>query len=187
MRLVFFSDIHGALPPLKRLAEWCGENGVDRMFLLGDIFYPRSGTAEAGEAAALLNRFGERLTVIAGNCDDGTDLKMLRRPAARDRAVFSLDGRTFFLTHGHIWNGWNPPPVPAGSVLVHGHTHVPEATETAGGIIIFNPGSIGAPRRGAPPSFGCLEAGRLAVRRLDDGEELMGLDLAARRRDLTAG
>ena len=137
--------------------------------------------------AAVLNRFGARLTVVAGNCDDGADLKMLKFPAARDRAVLTLGGRTFFLTHGHIWNGWNPPPVPAGSVLVHGHTHVPEATETAGGIIIFNPGSIGAPRRGAPRSFGCLEDGRLAVRRLDDGGEIMNFELAAGRRDPTAG
>ncbi len=181
MRAVFFSDIHGALSALTQLMEWCGGNGVDRMFLLGDIFYPRSGSTEAAGAASLLNRAGARLSVVAGNCDSGSDLAMLKLPAARDRMVFSLGGRTFFLTHGHIWNGFHLPPLPEGSVLVHGHTHVPEARETGDGIVVFNPGSIGAPRRGAPRSFGCWEDGRLTVRRLDDGGALMSIGLPAVR------
>ena len=34
------------------------------------------------------------------------------------------EGRTAFVTHGHLWNISSPPPHQPGDVLIHGHTHL---------------------------------------------------------------
>ena len=81
--------------------------------------------------------------------------------------------RRFFLTHGHIWNEHNLPNVPPGTVLTHGHTHVPVIRELANGITLFNPGSISLPKNGMPQSFGFFNEKILSVLRLEDGSLLI--------------
>ena len=44
-----------------------------------------------------------------------------------------------------------------GSVLVHGHTHIPEWKRLEGGMELFNPGSISLPKGGSRASFGYFD------------------------------
>ena len=83
-------------------------------------------------------------------------------------AELSADGRRFFLTHGHVYNAGNLPPVPDNTVIVHGHTHIPQITHLEDGIVIFNPGSISLPKNNHPQTFGVCEDGVLSVRLLED-------------------
>ena len=48
-----------------------------------------------------------------------------------------------------------------GTVLAHGHTHVPELKKLACGITIFNPGSISLPKGGSSRSYGFFDGREL--------------------------
>lgn len=48
-----------------------------------------------------------------------------------------------------------------GTVLAHGHTHVPELKRLACGLTIFNPGSVSLPKGGSERSFGYFDGERL--------------------------
>ena len=76
-----------------------------------------------------------------------------------DLHVASLD--RFFLTHGHLWNENRLPPLGMGTVLAHGHTHVPELKRLGCGVTIFNPGSVSLPKGGSARSFGYFDGERL--------------------------
>ena len=57
-----------------------------------------------------------------------------------------------YLTHGHLWNPDNLPPLPADSVFLSGHTHV-KLDRTDNGVRCLNPGSVSIPKDG---SHSCL-------------------------------
>ena len=175
MRVVFFSDVHGAAETLERLFARAEGLNADRLVLLGDALCPGPSTIaeryDPQRTAELLNSGNRDILAVRGNCDSEEDRRMLDFQLA-DHAEFVADGRRFFLTHGHYWNRFNPPPVPDGTVLAHGHTHIPELA-WGGGITFFNPGSITLPKGGFPRSFGFFDGGKLSVRRLDDGEVIL--------------
>lgn len=57
---------------------------------------------------------------------------VLQFPVMADYCILNLDGRTFYATHGHIYNENNLPPVQDGDILIHGHTHVLRAEPKEG-------------------------------------------------------
>ena len=174
MKLLFFSDVHGMPEPLEQLFRRADELQPDRLILLGDALYhgPRNGVPSPYDPAAvaeLLNSRREMITAVRGNCDAEVDQMLLKFPLMADFSEILTETRRFFLTHGHFWNETNPPPLPPGAVLAHGHTHVPELKVAAEGFTVFNPGSISLPKRGAPRTFGFFDGRRLAVRQLESG------------------
>ena len=78
-------------------------------------------------------------------------------PCMADYAVLYDGARQLFCTHGHLFSPDAPPPLPAGSAFVSGHTHV-RVNEERDGILLFNPGSVGLPKDGAH-SYGVYEDG----------------------------
>ena len=172
MRVVFFSDIHGVPDTAERLFGQADRLGADRLVLLGDALCPGPRTIaeqyDPRRTAKLLNTRRRDILAVRGNCDAEEDQRMLDFPIMADHAELDAGARRFFLTHGHRWNVFNLPPVPDGTVLAHGHTHIPMLAE-ADGITIFNPGSITLPKGGYPRSFGFFDGEKLSVRRLDDG------------------
>ena len=48
------------------------------------------------------------------------------------------------------------PPLKAGDILVHGHTHLLKA-EKVNGHYILNPGSISIPKGGNPATYAILD------------------------------
>ena len=77
-------------------------------------------------------------------------------PVLADYAVLVLNGLTFFATHGHVFHQDHMPPLKAGDILVHGHTHLLKA-EKVGENYILNPGSVSIPKGGNPATYGILE------------------------------
>ena len=54
------------------------------------------------------------------------------------------------------------PPLmapPGCDLLLHGHTHIPR-NERIGETRFFNPGTVGKPNKGVPPSYAWLELTR---------------------------
>ena len=166
MRIVFISDIHGVPSALKAALAAADALGYDRIALLGDLLYhgPRNGVPDfynPEEVARILNGLKDRIVAVRGNCDAEVDQLMFEFPMMGDYAVLDAGSETFFLTHGHLWNERNLPPIGMGSVLAHGHTHVPEMKALACGLTIFNPGSVALPKGGSTRGFGYFDGSEL--------------------------
>ena len=63
-----------------------------------------------------------------------------------------------YMTHGHIYNENNLPPISDGDILLHGHTHVPKCTEHEK-YIYMNPGSVSIPKENSHHGYMTLRDG----------------------------
>jgi putative phosphoesterase len=130
VKIAVIADTHGKLPAevLRRLPE------ADEIWHLGDVCDP--GTL------APLHALGKPVEVVRGNCDWNERWPMYLR--------LERGGKSFFLIH-------IPPKEPQGADFVlHGHTHV-QRDEVVNGVRVLNPGTVGKPNKGAPPSYAWLE------------------------------
>jgi hypothetical protein len=129
MNIAVIADTHGKLPEATHPAL----QTADEIWHLGDF-------CDASTLKAV-RRLGPPVFAVLGNNDYGLDL-----PA---QLTLERLGLTFRLLH-------IPPPHPSGvPFLLHGHTHVPR-DEMVGGTRVLNPGTIGKPNKGAPPSWAWL-------------------------------
>ena len=156
------SDIHGVPSALKVALSAAEALGFDRLALLGDLLYhgPRNGVPsfyDPEEVARMLNRYKDRIIAVRGNCDAEVDQMMFEFPMMSDYAILDAGVESFFLTHGHLWNERVLPPLGMGTVLAHGHTHIPETRRLQCGLTIFNPGSVALPKGGSSRSFGYFD------------------------------
>lgn len=166
MRILFLSDIHGVPSALETAFEMASTLGYDRIVLLGDLLYhgPRNGVPDFYDpvkVAQMLNLRKDRIIAVRGNCDAEVDQMMFEFPMMQDYAVLEAGKETFFLTHGHLFNECKLPPVGMGTVLAHGHTHIPELKKLDCGMTIFNPGSVSLPKGGSVRSFGYFDGEQL--------------------------
>jgi putative phosphoesterase len=137
MKIGVIADTHGHVPAglLDQL------QGVEELWHLGDVCEP--------SVLNLLADLGCPLRVVRGNCDSCMDW-----PLELD---LERGGVKFHLVH------IPPRQAPPGcQVLLHGHTHVPR-DEMIAGVRWLNPGTVGKPNKGAPPSIGILEVAGGAV------------------------
>ena len=187
MKFLIASDIHGSAAWCRRLMDALDAEQPDRLFLLGDILYhgPRNDLPEGyapKEVIAMLNPLAPSIIAVRGNCDAEVDQMVLDFPCMADyttifdpAAALAADGSTrektgceLFLTHGHVYGaGFHNsvdklPELPAGSILLYGHTHkkVSEPASEHAGIWAFNPGSVSIPKDGTH-SYGVYENGAL--------------------------
>ncbi|MEF1311011.1 phosphodiesterase [Vibrio mytili] len=176
MKLFFASDLHGSLPATQETIELFLASGAEHLILLGDILYhgPRNPVPEGynpSQVAELLNQYSEQIIAVRGNCDSEVDQMLLNFPMMMDFAWVLLEsGKRMFLTHGHLYNSSQRPPLKNGDIIVHGHTHIPVA-ERQDDAIVFNPGSMTFPRNDLPRSYGVMEGDALSVR-TPEGEVL---------------
>ena len=59
--------------------------------------------------------------------DTQVDQMVLEFPILAEYALISLGGHTFYATHGHVYHQDHLPPLQAGDILLHGHTHLYKA------------------------------------------------------------
>jgi len=166
MKILFLSDIHGVPSTLEAALAAAQTLQPDKIVLLGDLLYhgPRNGVPnfyDPVKVAKILNGIKDRLVAVRGNCDAEVDQMMFEFPMMSDYAVLDAGTETFFLTHGHLFNEYQLPPIGMGTVLAHGHTHVPELKKLECGITIFNPGSISLPKGGSSRSYGFFDGQEL--------------------------
>lgn len=188
MKFVIASDIHGSATWCKKLLEAIEKEQPDRILLLGDVLYhgPRNDLPEGyapKEVIAMLNPLAEHIVCVRGNCEAEVDQMVLDFPCMADYTVVfdpaatsAPDGTTFnspkqlelFLTHGHVFGAGfhnsvdNLPHLPAGSILLYGHTHKKVSEPALGNpdVWAFNPGSVSIPKDDSH-SFGIYEDGAL--------------------------
>lgn len=187
MKFLIASDIHGSAAWCRRLMDALDAEQPDRLLLLGDVLYhgPRNDLPEGyapKEVIAMLNPLASSIIAVRGNCEAEVDQMVLDFPCMADyttifdpAAALAADGSArekpgceLFLTHGHVYGaGFHNsvdrlPELPAGSILLYGHTHkkVSEPAPTHEGVWAFNPGSASIPKDGTH-SYGVYENGAL--------------------------
>ena len=171
MKLIIASDIHGSAYWCGKLMELVRQEQPDKLVLLGDLLYhgPRNDLPRdyaPKQVIPMLSELKDRIIAVRGNCEAEVDQMVLPFPCMAEFSQLLLDGRTFYLTHGHHASPDNLPPLPEGSVFLFGHTHV-KLDETRNGIRCLNPGSVSIPKDG---SHSCLiyENGEFSVKILED-------------------
>ena len=175
MKYMFASDIHGSAHYCRKMLEVYRQSGAERLILLGDLLYhgPRNDLPQEyapKQVIAMLNEYKNEIIAVRGNCEAEVDQMVLEFPVMADYAILVLNGLTFFATHGHLFNQDQMPPLKAGDILVHGHTHLlkAEKVETeCGTITVLNPGSVSIPKGGNPNTYAILEDGIFTIYSLD--------------------
>lgn len=171
MKYLFASDIHGSAYYCRKLLDAFREEQAERLVLLGDLLYhgPRNDLPREyapKEVIALLNEHKNKIYAVRGNCEAEVDQMVLEFPVMADYCILSVDGRTFYVTHGHIYNQDNLPPLREGDILIHGHTHVLKAQQMDG-YILLNPGSVSIPKEGNPATYAVLENSIFTIKDFD--------------------
>lgn len=164
MKWMIASDIHGAAGFCRTLLERFDEEQAGRLLLLGDILYhgPRNDLPQGyapKQVIEMLNARREKLLCVRGNCDTEVDQMVLQFPILADYAVLPLGQRLVYATHGHGYNTKTPPPLCAGDILLHGHTHVPAWERFGKENWYLNPGSVSIPKGGSARGYLTLEDG----------------------------
>lgn len=174
MKIAFISDIHGSAHWCEKAFEAMDSWGADVIAVMGDVMYhgPRNPLPDGYNpmrVAEILNEHSGKIIAVRGNCDSEVDQMQITYPMMEDSARIICDGRTFFLTHGHIFSPENHPSLPEGSVLVFGHIHTMVA-EKRNGVAYFNPSSISLPKE-EKHTWGRYENGVLEI--VDDSGNIL--------------
>ena len=146
MKWMIASDLHGSAYYCRALLQAWDREQADRLILLGDLLYhgPRNDLPREyapKEVLAMLNQRKEGL----------------------------LCGRLLYLTHGHVFHKDHLPPLQAGDILLHGHTHIPGWETLEEGRQCWNPGSVALPKAGSPHSYMILEGAWVQWKDLSGG------------------
>ena len=171
MKFIIASDIHGSAFWCQKLMDLVEKEQPDKLILLGDLLYhgprndlPRDYTPK--KVIPMLSKYKDIIIAVRGNCEAEVDQMVLPFPCMADFSQLLVDGRTFYLTHGHHHSPDNLPPLPAGSIFLSGHTHV-KIDRVVNGIRCLNPGSVSIPKDG---SNSCMiyENGQFTVKLLEE-------------------
>ena len=180
MKWLIASDIHGSAYWCRRLLEKYAQEKADRLILLGDVLYhgPRNDLPDEyapKKVIEMLNGMSDSILCVRGNCDTEVDQMVLKFPVLADYALLELGERMIYLTHGHIYNENNLPPLREGDILLHGHTHVSKCVDH-GNYVYMNPGSVSIPKENTPHGYMTLENGTFLWKSLD-GEKIRAYTL----------
>ena len=153
MKLIIASDIHGSAYYCGKLMHIIEKENPDKVLLLGDLLYhgPRNDLPRdyaPKQVIPMLSAHKDKIVAVRGNCDAEVDQMVLPFSCMADFAQLEVDGVLFHLTHGHHENPDALPPLPEGSVLLTGHTHV-KMDALRNGIRCINPGSVSIPKDGS--------------------------------------
>ena len=171
MKLMIASDIHGSAFYCRKMLEAYNNEKADKLLILGVILYhgPRNDLPceyAPKEVIAMLNPMADELLCVRGNCDTEVDQMVLDFPVLAEYAVFYVDGKMIFATHGHNFNPANPPKIKKGDILLNGHTHVP-AFDVTDKFTYVNPGSVSIPKENSEHGYIILENNTLTWKNLD--------------------
>ena len=115
---------------------------------------------------AMLNEMKDEIFCVRGNCEAEVDQMVLEFPVLADYALLDLGEKMIYLTHGHIYNENNVPPMKRGDMLIHGHTHVPKCVEHEN-YVYMNPGSVSIPKENSYHGYMILEGGEFLWKDFD--------------------
>ena len=172
MKWLIASDIHGSAYYCKELLEAFETEKAERLLLLGDILYhgPRNDLPRdyaPKEVLAMLNSIKDKVFCVRGNCDTEVDQMVLDFPILADYCILAVGSRLIYATHGHNHNLQALPPLRAGDILLHGHSHIPAWEVFGNNNLYLNPGSVSIPKADSTHSYMTLEDSTVCWKSLD--------------------
>lgn len=157
MKIVVMSDSHGAASVLRSVIE--KHEDADMFIHLGD------GEREMHTILRIHPQLSDKLYYLKGNCDGGmlifrTELRL---------ALALPHGHKIFAAHGDAFQvKFSTKRIEheakecGADIVLYGHTHVGDC-RYENGTYILNPGSLGCPRDGKPPSYAILDVSESGV------------------------
>ena len=139
MKYLVISDVHGNMEYARLIPSIVEREKPTQIIYLGDLF---SYYGDSEEIIDIYNRYAGITIGIKGNNDslyDAGELGFL----LNNYSKFLINNKSFFFTHGHLYNEYSIPE--SIDVFISGHTHVSKL-EKKGYLIMGNPGSLGLPR-----------------------------------------
>ncbi|PWM45025.1 MAG: phosphodiesterase [Clostridiales bacterium] len=163
MKLMIASDIHGSAYYCNLMLKILEAENPDKLLLLGDLLYhgPRNDLPREylpKKVIEMLNSISSKILAVRGNCEAEVDQMVLNFPVLADYAMVFANSKTFFATHGHVYNENNLPSIGQGDILLNGHTHIPKFIKHENYTFI-NPGSVSIPKEDSPHSIVIYENG----------------------------
>lgn len=142
-RVLVLSDSHGNVDNMVYAVR---ETEPDMIIHLGDCW---------ADAAKLRRKYPNiPMEQVPGNCDCSQE------PAER---ILIIEGKSILICHGHTFNVKASPIMlqyeaeeKKVDMALFGHTHR-IFYSTHNGVTYLNPGSVGSPPWGVPPSYAVLE------------------------------
>lgn len=176
MKIFIASDIHGSAFYCKKLLERIKKEKPDRIILVGDILYhgPRNDLPKdynPKEVIKMLNELTTPIVSVRGNCDSEVDQMVLKFPILADYLLLAIGKKTIFVTHGHLYNKNNLPPLNKGDILLCGHTHV-QCFEEINDIVYMNCGSVSIPKEDGYHGYMIIEDNNITWKDLDGNVHL---------------
>lgn len=150
LKIVVMSDSHGNAEAVRRIVQMHGD--AELLIHLGDGEREVSLTVE--EFPMLIHK----LRFLKGNCDYGHMIEptyqQLIQTLPYGYRIFASHGDQFQVKYGTSRIIHEARQAQA-DILLYGHTHTRE-NRYEDGLYIINPGSIGCPRDGFPPSYAVI-------------------------------
>ncbi|MBQ7307238.1 MAG: phosphodiesterase [Clostridia bacterium] len=172
MKYLVASDIHGSSYYAKKLLEKIKNESIDKIILLGDIYYhgPRNPLPYEYNpklVSELLNQISDKIIAVKGNCDSEVD-QMVSDFKIENHFEKEIFGKKFFFTHGHIYNK-DSLPLNDFDFLVYGHFHTGFILEKDNKIFV-NPGSTTLPKEKTENSYLVIDEKEktLKIKNFDD-------------------
>lgn len=172
MKILTFSDIHGAIDSAQKIAQLEEMHHFDAMICLGDFNYhgPRNPIPDnynPKEVVAILNQYKDKMIGVRGNCDADVDQMLYEFRMMPYLLEMEFEDHLVSMTHGHKYNEDKLPPLADNEIFMYGHTHLPRALYE-NSHYIFNPGSITLPKGGHPRTYGIMDNDGLHIYTLND-------------------
>ena len=188
MKIMIASDIHGSAYYCDLMLREFEQEQADRLLLLGDILYhgPRNDLPKdyaPKRVVEQLSALKDRIFCVRGNCDADVDLMVLPFPMTSDCSIMPIGEKMMYVTHGHVFNPENLPPLHSGDILLYGHTHIP-ALRDVKGCMCINPGSVSLPKNGSRHSCILLKDGIFGWKDIETGDYFRHYDSCVEEKSL---
>lgn len=169
MKYLIASDLHGSIKALNAFLDRVEVEKPDKIVFLGDIYYhgPRNNLPDEYDPKAVcqkLNEIKDDLIVIKGNCDTEVD-QMISEFDFLPSVCLVVNGKTLFLTHGHIYNKDSLPKTNYDGII-YGHFHT-GFVEKNGDILFANAGSLSLPKANTPKSYLVIDDSAVTLKNIN--------------------
>lgn len=147
MKYLVVSDIHGLKESFELIEKINFKEHIDKIILLGDLYH--HSFLSNYEGAEILNKYKGKILCTKGNCDSPYDIAQSEFEMVNS-LVLNIKNKTFFFTHGHLYD-YNTLPIKV-DYYVSGHLHI-NYIKKLNDLTIVNPGSISYPKNNTKSSY----------------------------------
>lgn len=167
MKYLIVSDIHGASDSTEFILDIFEKEKCDQILLLGDVLYhgPRNDLPafyNPKKVISLLNPYKDKIICVKGNCEAEVD-QMVLDFKILDFYDSTINDIKCHLEHGHHLDEYNGN----ASLVLYGHTHIPDNTNDIRGFRKINPGSITIPKNNSKRGYAIWDNHKITLYSMD--------------------